>query len=336
MAGTFRFWLQNLKFLFLRRDIRFFFSAGGSALKAWRRQPVLRTLDIELTYACPLRCVQCYSYRERISPSLWNAELLYRIGAEARRCGAIHLNLSGGEPLLLKDLPELIAVGNRLGFLVSLCTSGFLLDERKLRDLAKAGLHLLLLSLDSLDPKTHDTNRGIPGLWERVITIIENRKHHGIAVMINTVATKEKLQNGEILKMAEWAHSQGILLNLTVPTPMGRWEDQLSVLLSPQDRQAFFALLNHPAVRSDFVGSYHGIGCPAGGEKISLDPYGNARACPLLPRVYGNVLTTPLASLWEKMRNDPALPFRYPFCPAGAQEYQGTQEGLFGRQRLLS
>jgi MoaA/NifB/PqqE/SkfB family radical SAM enzyme len=316
---------KNLPFLFLPRTFRFFLRALYQAGKGKLGLKVLRTLDLELTYACPLHCTQCYSYTTELKRPLLTPENFLPIAKEARELGAIHLNLSGGEPLLRKDLEGFIEIGRRMGFLVSLCTSGYTLGEERLAELAKAGLNLLILSLDSLDPHGHDENRGIPGLALHVLELLFLAPCYRIGVMINTVATGERLKNGELLRMADWAEQRGVLLNLTVPVPQGRLEGRRSVLLSPEERTLFFQLLHHPAVRTDFLGSYRGIGCPAGGEKITLDPYGNIHPCPLLRKEYGNVFSAPLRELWERIVADRTLPYGYPFCPAGAIElWQGS------------
>lgn len=302
-----------------KRSPRFFLRAGVSFLRRALGFPVLRTLDFELTYACPLACAQCYADRGEALRSLWTLERFVPVAKEARKLGAIHLNLSGGEPLLRRDLEGFVAQGAALGFFVSLCTSGYRLTQERLRALEQAGLDLLILSLDSLDPLEHDRNRGLPGLWEEVVGIIACARKFRFQVMINTVATRERLLSGALREMALWARARGVPLNLTVPTPQGRWRHHPEVLLTPEERRLFLELLREPGVRSDFLGSYTGIGCPAGGEKLSLDPQGQVRACVLLPRVYGSVFEESLAGIWRRVRHDPELPYRYPFCPAGVE-----------------
>jgi PqqA peptide cyclase len=74
----------------------------------------LYTLIAELTYLCPLRCVYCSNptdlaaHPDRLQTADW-----LRVFREAAELGALQLNLSGGEPLLRKDLEDLVAVDAR-------------------------------------------------------------------------------------------------------------------------------------------------------------------------------------------------------------------------------
>jgi MoaA/NifB/PqqE/SkfB family radical SAM enzyme len=81
--------------------------------------------------------------------------------------------------------------------------------------------------------------------------------------------------------------------------------------------------------RSRRVSAYGRKGCPAGVEKLSVDPYGNERACPLLPGVWGNARTESLSSLWSRMREHPGLRAREGFCPAASPEFRLRHVDLF-------
>jgi MoaA/NifB/PqqE/SkfB family radical SAM enzyme len=169
---------------------------------------------------------------------------------------------------------------------VTMCTSGVGLNRERLQRLAEAGLAVLILGLDSLEAATHDGNRGVEGLHARVLAAALEARARGLEVLFNTVATREKLASGEIARLAELAADHGATLNLTVPTPQGRWMEK-DVVLDAFDRARLDAALRHPNVRTDVDSAYGRKGCPAGVEKLSVDPYGNVRACPLLPGIWG-------------------------------------------------
>ena len=77
--------------------------------------------------------------------------------------------LTGGEPLLRRDLEKLIRHGSALGLPMVVGTNGMLLTESRLRSLKSAGVLGLGISLDSLDPDCHDRFRGQPGAWAKTI-----------------------------------------------------------------------------------------------------------------------------------------------------------------------
>ncbi|KOV62266.1 pyrroloquinoline quinone biosynthesis protein PqqE [Streptomyces sp. MMG1121] len=107
----------------------------------------------ELTHACPLRCGYCSNPVELIGRS---SELSTRQWSEVFRqagaLGVVHTHLSGGEPLLRRDLPDLVAAADGAGLYTQLVTSGVGLGQRRLAALAGAGLRSVQLSVQHADP----------------------------------------------------------------------------------------------------------------------------------------------------------------------------------------
>jgi pyrroloquinoline quinone biosynthesis protein E len=104
----------------------------------------------ELTYKCPLQCPYCSNpldiarYKEELSTEEW-----IRIFREARALGAVQLGLSGGEPLVRKDLEILIAEAHELGYYTNLLTSGVGMDESRIKAFKEAGLDHIQVSFQA-------------------------------------------------------------------------------------------------------------------------------------------------------------------------------------------
>lgn len=104
----------------------------------------------ELTYRCPLQCPYCSNpveiadYKNELSTEDW-----FRVMRQAREMGAAQLGFSGGEPLVRKDLEELIAEGRRLGYYINLITSGVGMDEGRVRAFKEAGLDHIQISFQA-------------------------------------------------------------------------------------------------------------------------------------------------------------------------------------------
>ena len=104
-------------------------------------EPRPYTLVAELTYRCPLACVYCSNpldfarHRDELNTATW-----LRVLADAEALGVVQLNLSGGEPLLRKDLEPLVVEAERLQLYTHLITSGLPLARSRLADLRDAGL----------------------------------------------------------------------------------------------------------------------------------------------------------------------------------------------------
>ena len=106
----------------------------------------------ELTYRCPLQCPYCSNpveiakYSEELSTKDW-----FRVMQQARKMGATQLGFSGGEPLVRRDLEDLIAEARRLGYYTNLITSGVGMDEARIKAFKEAGLDHIQISFQASD-----------------------------------------------------------------------------------------------------------------------------------------------------------------------------------------
>ena len=104
----------------------------------------------ELTYRCPLQCPYCSNpleiakYGNELSTEDW-----FRVMQQARKMGAAQLGFSGGEPLVRKDLEELIAEARKLGYYTNLITSGVGMDENRVKAFKEAGLDHIQISFQA-------------------------------------------------------------------------------------------------------------------------------------------------------------------------------------------
>jgi pyrroloquinoline quinone biosynthesis protein E len=117
--------------------------------------PELRpyTLIAELTHACPLACAYCSNPTSTSTAALLSTEAWLRVFEEAAELGVLQLHLTGGEPLLRKDLERLVARARELDLFVVLITSGVPLARERLRRLKDAGLDALQLSFQDVIPE---------------------------------------------------------------------------------------------------------------------------------------------------------------------------------------
>src|SRR5262249_55407449 len=100
------------------------------------------TLVAELSYQCPLHCPYCSNpldiggerYRHELETEPW-----VRAFHEARALGVLQLALTGGEPMLRRDLPELCEAARDAGLYSSLITAGTLFTRARARELKEAG-----------------------------------------------------------------------------------------------------------------------------------------------------------------------------------------------------
>lgn len=166
---------------------------------------VIDYLRIAVTDRCNLRCLYCMP-EEGIQPlphgEILTYEEILRVARVAVGLGISKVRLTGGEPLVRRDLERLVGALSGLEGIrdLSMTTNGVLLKDRA-RDLKKAGLKRINVSLDSLNPRRYRAiTRGgeLDKVWEGILAALEAGMR---PVKINVVAMDE--HNGdEILSFA--------------------------------------------------------------------------------------------------------------------------------------
>jgi GTP 3',8-cyclase len=191
-------------------------AVSPSAAPADRLGRRLRDLRISVTDRCNFRCRYCMP-REVFGPGfafLPRAEILSyeeirRVAGVAHGLGARKFRLTGGEPLLRRDLPELVAMLAELPEVeVALTTNGALLAERA-EALAAAGLTRVTVSLDSLDDEVFRRMNDVDVPVARVLAGIEAAAAAGLApVKVNAVVHRRVNDDG-VVDLARHFHGSG-------------------------------------------------------------------------------------------------------------------------------
>ena len=144
----------------------------------------LYLLAVNLTRRCNLACDHCYMdarTREQGGPQeLSTTEVRNLLGQVASRSDETMVVLTGGEPLMRRDLEELVAHGSAKGLSMVVGTNGVMLTEKRVKSLKAAGTMGLGISVDSLDPGYHDKFRGCPGSWGKTLAGIDACRRHAL------------------------------------------------------------------------------------------------------------------------------------------------------------
>lgn len=160
----------------------------------------------ELTYRCPLQCPYCSNplelgkYRQELDTATWA-----RVFGEAADLGVVQLHLSGGEPLVRRDIFELVRAASGVGLYTNMSTGATVVDGSKLERLRESGLdHLQVSLLDTL-PESNDRLAGAPS-FDRKREAVLGAKRLGFPVTLNVVLHRQNLDRiGEVIALAqEW------------------------------------------------------------------------------------------------------------------------------------
>jgi cyclic pyranopterin phosphate synthase len=176
----------------------------------------LRDLRISVTDRCNFRCVYCMpkevfgrGYRFMDRAELLTFEEIERVARTFVAHGVEKLRITGGEPLLRRDLERLVGLlaTIREGLDLTLTTNGALLAQ-KAQALADAGLTRVTVSLDSLDDDIFRAMNDVDVPVARVLAGIDAASAAGLPVKVNTVV-KRGLNEGSVLELARFFKGSG-------------------------------------------------------------------------------------------------------------------------------
>lgn len=264
---------------------------------AWltaRRRPVL--VHFEVTMRCNARCGFCDYWKT--DPSTRDEEAKSFADA-ARFFDPMLVTFTGGEPLLRRDLEDLVAAVARAVRLkyVMLITHGGMLTVERARSLWDAGINQFNVSLDYLDGR-HDSARGIPGLTAKIFDALPRMREAGIDnVRLNTVIKNDNLD--QILPIVRRADELGFGVNLSVYTDakngnaahLLRQEqlaqiDALVAELLDYKRRRRGVITNSDYYLEQIPRYVRGEmrePCRSGIRTIHVDPTGHVKRCPDFP-----------------------------------------------------
>ncbi|MEQ8768706.1 MAG: radical SAM protein [Planctomycetota bacterium] len=257
--------------------------------------PVLAT--VVLTYQCNLRCFMCDSWRRGDDRPTWDTAEIRRLIDTLARMGTTGLGFTGGEPLLRKDLDEILRHAVQAGPIVHLNTNGTLLTRERTERLVDTGLQSVNLSLDGAIAETHDEIRGAKGAFDKVLRAAENllavRSERGTGPRVHFVTVVSGKNTGEVraaLELTERAGVDGLGLlpqharffeAATLPaSEAGQLSREIEgALASPQATK----LDNSPAYLrgiSPFLsGEVPENRCSAGHASLVVDAFGDVYPC---------------------------------------------------------
>ncbi|MGW3174372.1 pyrroloquinoline quinone biosynthesis protein PqqE [Streptomyces sp. NPDC001153] len=164
------------------------------------RTPAPLGLIAELTYRCPLQCLYCSNpvelsrHRDELQTEHW-----LRILDQARELGVLQVHLTGGEPLLRRDLTVLVDRARRLGLYTNLVTSGIPLAAGRAAELADAGLDHVQLSLQDADAGRADAVAGLTA-HDRKLAAARRFTGAGLPLTVNAV-----LHRGNLARLGDLA-----------------------------------------------------------------------------------------------------------------------------------
>jgi pyrroloquinoline quinone biosynthesis protein E len=310
-------------------------------------EPRPYTLVAELTYKCPLRCGYCSNPTEldahdgELPGGDWT-----RVLTEAEEIGVMGVNLTGGEPLLRKDLEALVAHARRLGLYTNLITSGVPLTRARLVALRDAGLDHVQLSFQGPDAATSDAMAGT-SVFDAKLEVAGWVKEVGLPLTINAVLHEANVDRTEdLIALAErlradrleLAHTQYLgwaLVNRDTLLPTAT-QIERSRAAAKGARERLRGRMELAMVLPDYVAGRPRACMDGWGRRfIVVSPSGLVLPCHAahtLPGVtFDSVRERPLGDIWrssaafERFRGEAWMPEPCRSCDQRAVDYGGCR-----------
>lgn len=166
----------------------------------------LRSIHIEIADACNERCIHCYIPNE-CKNNVIDSALFYRIIEEGRKMNIIHVTLSGGEPLLHKDILGFLKKCRKLELSVNVLSNLTLLTDDIISEMKKNLLLSVQVSLYSMDAAVHDSITKLNGSFEKTKAGILRLCDEGIPVQISCPIIKQNKDSYVDVLHWGWAHN---------------------------------------------------------------------------------------------------------------------------------
>lgn len=258
------------------------------------RRPVL--VHFEVTMRCNARCGFCDYWK---TPATERENETERCADAARFFNPMLVTFTGGEPLLRRDLEDLVAAVRdaiRLKY-ITLITHGGMLTPERARSLWEAGVSQFNISLDYVDGR-QDTERGIPGLTGKILATAGAMRSAGIdAIRFNTVIKRDNLAH--VVEIVRLAQELGVGVNFSVYTDFkngnrdhllqnGRIAEAEAVVgeLLALKRRRRGVITNSDYYLEQIPRYLRGElsePCQSGIRTIHIDPSGRVKRCPDFP-----------------------------------------------------
>jgi radical SAM protein with 4Fe4S-binding SPASM domain len=290
-------------------------------------------VHLEIVAACNLTCSHCFAGvlpRHHHPLTLGELDVLFR---DLARLGSFRLGLTGGEPLLRKDLFEIVDAATEHGLHPCLTTNGLLITEEIARQFGKRELVWLNVSLEGPCAETNDAIRGT-GTFAAVIEKLKVLRRHARFTLAFTIMSS----NAHLVKQcAELAYEVGAhtavfrplypagvaLHHLDLMPAFAQYQGALRELADMPSPGALLRGLDPfgPETRAATQPQIHtSHTCGAGQHVCSISVQGDVNPCSFLGPAFngGNIRATPFPVLWRDSQQ-----FRRMRRPLGVGEFQG-------------
>ena len=276
-------------------------------------------VDIGYNLACNFKCKHCFISKFTRKERVLTPPDLKKLSDEAHELGLCQFVISGGEPLILKDLKEVIAALQPDKFHLSMSTNGYFLTKEMAKNLKAWGLDKVKISIDDFDAKLHDSNRNRKGAYVKAMEALFNAQEAGLGVAIQTCISHQNCRTDRTVQMAKFAQENGFVVDVMIAHTIGEWEGKHEMLIDEEDA-AYLKEVNkqYPALHRDTFPTYDiNRGCGCVNSNLHLTQCGEILPCGFLPISLGSIFEESLGDILKRGMSIKHFKEYNPLCVSG-------------------
>ncbi len=266
---------------------------------------ILYSLTLEVTYSCNEQCLHCYLPEHKMSAQLPLAQLELLL-TEFKKLGGFSVLITGGEPLIRKDIIEIFDLIKKLGLVVSLNSNLTLLNDRLTDAICDLYPRAVGCSIYSANPFLHDSITQNKGSLNKSIDSIRRLRDRNIPVVIKTPLMKNTAPHWrEIEALSEKLGCEiQFDLNITAKndggtSPLLLRVDDPDVLADVFSNRYYKLFIRDEAIDSFMLPSPEANLCGAGASSLSVAPDGTIYPCIAMVTSLGLYPETSLSEVWN-------------------------------------
>jgi MoaA/NifB/PqqE/SkfB family radical SAM enzyme len=296
----------------------------------------------QVTYRCNFRCSFCDYWTDKYPSKTELTPAQFAAGAKKLgEIGNMMISIAGGEPLLRKDLPEIVQAIAAY-HLPMITTNGWLATEQTARELWASGLYGASISVDFDDAEKHDAARGVNGAYDRAVKALEifaaARTSPRQKVNLMAVLRRDNLDHMEKLILLAKKHGAYFMVQPYCHLKNGKTsftpEARVSAhLLALKKKHRNFLSNAEFLARFDQALSGGVTGCLAGRSFFNIDEKGDIAKCVEdMEHPIGNILALSADEIAQGL----ARAFRENNCNWCWYNCRGEVEVMYSRRGFLN
>jgi AdoMet-dependent heme synthase len=288
----------------------------------------------EITRRCNLKCVHCRSSSELTAnaPDFSLDKATAVIDDIASYANPVMV-LSGGEPLLHKEVFNIASYGTGKGLRMCLATNGTLVTDTICERIKETGIKIVSLSLDGAKAATHDDFRNQRGAFDGTMKAIRLFNKHGIPFLVNSSFTlRNRAEIPEIFKLVKSLGATAWYMFMIVPTGRGEkimeelipekiydeileWhyqveKEETELLMRPTCAPHYYRIVRQKATKDGNSFKQRNLkfstggskGCLAGQLICLINVEGDVLPCSYFSKAAGNIFSSSFKNIWEKSK----------------------------------